>query len=211
MEKRIYTYIFFLALFTIGYNIVEGLISIWFGIEDETIALFGFGADSFIEVISGIGILQMVIRIGMNPSGQRSPVEITALRITGWGFYLLAAGLIAGAFLNIYQHHKPESTLWGIIISIISLAVMTGLYKAKTFYGKKINSEPVIADARCTLMCVYMSLILLVSSLIYMLTGFGWIDTVGAIGLAWFSFREGKEAFEKAKGKACVCAHQCAT
>jgi len=64
--------------------------------------------------------------------------------------------------------------------------------------GRKLNAEPVIADARCTLVCIYMSVVLLVSSVIYELTGFGWVDTLGAIGLAWFSFSEGREAFEKA-------------
>ena len=211
MEKRIYTYVLWLAIFTIFYNIIEGLVSIWFGIQDETIALFGFGVDSFIEVISGIGILQMVLRIRLNPNLPRSNFEITALRITGWGFYVLAIGLIVGAILNFYQGHKPETTLWGIIVSVISIIVMVGLYKSKIYCGKKLSSEPVIADGRCTLVCVYMSLILLASSLIYELTGFGWVDTIGALGLAWFSYAEGKEALGKAKGKECCCGHNCDT
>jgi divalent metal cation (Fe/Co/Zn/Cd) transporter len=207
MENKAYLKVIYLAWFTILYNIVEGVVSIIMGINDETLALFGFGADSFIEVISGIGILQMAIRIRNNPRSEKTGFEITALKITGWGFYVLAAGLVVTSALNIYTNHKPETTFWGIIISIVSIVVMYWLYKSKLHLGNKLNSEPVIADGRCTLVCIYMSVILLFSSVVYELTGFGWIDTLGALGLAWFSFKEGREAFEKAEGKECSCGH----
>lgn len=71
--------------------------------------------------------------------------------------------------------------------------------------GKKLNSEPIIADANCTKICVYMSLVLLVSSLVYELTDFAYADVIGAAGLIYFSITEGKEAFEKVKGKECSC------
>jgi divalent metal cation (Fe/Co/Zn/Cd) transporter len=202
-ERRYFSMVFYLALFTIIYNFAEGLISVWLGMADESLALFGFGADSFVEVISGAGILQMVVRIRNNPASSRGAFERRALRITGIAFYLLAAGLMAGAVVNFVKGHKPETTLWGVIISLISLAVMFWLYRSKINYGRKLNAEPVIADGRCTLVCIYMSLVLLASSLVYELTGIGWIDTIGALGLAWFSFSEGREAFEKAAGKEC--------
>jgi divalent metal cation (Fe/Co/Zn/Cd) transporter len=205
MEEKYYKRVLWLAIFTIGYNLIEGLVSVWFGMEDESLALFGFGVDSFVEVISGIGILQMVIRIRMNPDSSHSRFEKRALQITGGGFYLLAAGLLIGAVLNVIQGHKPTTTLWGIVVSIVSLIVMFWLYRSKISYGRKLKAEPVIADGKCTLVCIYMSGVLLVSSVIYELTGFGWVDTIGALGLAWFSFSEGKEAFEKAAGKECEC------
>ena len=76
---------------------------------------------------------------------------------------------------------------------------------AKKRVGKKLNSEPIIADANCTKICVYMSLVLLVSSLVYELTGFVYADAIGAAGLIYLSVSEGKEAFEKVKGKECSC------
>lgn len=205
MESRYYKKVLILAIFTIVYNLAEGVISIILGVQDETLALFGFGVDSFIEVISGLGILQMVIRIGKNPGSSRTRFEITALRITGSSFFILTAGLLAGAAINLFKGHKPESTFWGIVISGISIMVMFWLYRSKIHYGKKLNSEPVIADGKCTLVCLYMSVVLLFSSAIYELTGFGWVDTIGALGLAWFSFNEGREAFEKARGKENCC------
>jgi divalent metal cation (Fe/Co/Zn/Cd) transporter len=194
-----------LSLFTIFYNIAEGIVSMAMGYEDETLSLFGFGADSFIEVISGIGIAVMISRIRQNPENPKSKFEITALKITGTAFYLLSAGLFAGIVLNLINHHKPETTVWGIIISVISIAVMFWLMKTKKSVGRKLKSEPIIADGNCTKICVYMSVVLLVSSLVYELTGFAYADLIGAAGLIYFSVSEGREAFEKAKGKECCC------
>jgi divalent metal cation (Fe/Co/Zn/Cd) transporter len=204
-EQKLYIQAYWLSLFTIFYNIIEGIVSMVLGYEDETLSLFGFGADSFIEVMSGIGIAMMIMRIKQNPNSPKSKFEKTALRITGTAFYLLAVGLFAGIVLNIVNHNKPKTTLWGVIISLVSIAVMIWLMNAKKKIGKKLHSEPIIADANCTKICVYMSLVLLVSSLVYELTGFAYADAIGAAGLTYFSISEGKEAFEKAKGKECNC------
>ena len=205
MTDRLYRKAFYLSLFTIFYNIVEGLVSIAFGYSDETLALFGFGADSFIEVISGIGIAVMIIRIRNHPESAVSEFEIKALKVTGTAFYLLSVTLAAGTIINIIKHHKPETTFWGIVISLVSIIVMTWLMISKRRTGKALNSEPVLADANCTKVCIYMSIVLLVSSLVYELTGFAYADALGAAGLMYFSISEGKEAFEKARGKLCSC------
>jgi len=205
--KILYKRAFYLSLFTILYNMVEGLVSMVLGYEDEALTLFGFGADSFIEVISGIGIAVMIIRIRNNPASAVSGFEQKALKVTGTAFYLLALTLVAGALMNVARQHKPETTLWGIVISLVSIIVMTWLMISKKTIGKKLNSEPVLADANCTKVCIYMSIVLLVSSLIYELTGFAYADVLGAAGLVYFSVSEGKEAFEKAKGKQCSCGH----
>ena len=204
-EQKLYNRAFQLSLFTIFYNILEGIISMFLGYEDETLSLFGFGADSFIEVMSGIGIAVMITRIRRNPDSSKSKFEIAALKVTGTAFFLLSAGLIAGIVFNIININKPETTIWGVIISVISIAVMVWLMKAKKNTGRKLNSDPIIADANCTKVCVYMSVVLLVSSLIYELTGFAYADSIGAAGLVYFSVSEGREAFEKAKGKNCEC------
>src|SRR5687768_13383822 len=202
---KYWSYALWLALFTIFYNLLEGMISIFFGISDETLTLFGFGVDSFIEVTSGIGILAMVLRIRQNPDTPRSQFEKTALRVTGTSFYLLALGLAATAVYNLLTAHKPETTLPGLIISIVSIAVMWTLVLGKRKVGHVLNSSPILADANCTMVCIYMSLVLLASSLIYQFTGFGFIDSIGALGLIYFSYSEGKESFEKAEGMEDCC------
>lgn len=173
------------------------------GYRDETLALFGFGVDSFIEVMSGIGIAIMILRIRQNPLSEKSKFETVALKITGTSFYLLSAGLLAGIIINIISRHKPDTTVGGIIISVISILVMIWLMQAKKKRGRSLNSDPIISDANCTKVCVYMSVVLLVSSLIYELTGFAYADVIGAAGLIYFSVSEGREAFIKAKGKEC--------
>ena len=198
--NKYWQYALWLALFTIFYNFIEGLISVYFGAQDETLTLFGFGVDSFIEVMSGIGILAMVFRIRQNPDTPRTQFEKTALRITGTSFYLLAVGLGATSIYNIFTVHKPATTLPGLIISLISIAVMWALVMGKRKVGRTLDSSPILADANCTMVCIYMSVVLLASSLIYQFTGFGFVDSLGALGLIYFSINEGKEAFEKAAG-----------
>jgi divalent metal cation (Fe/Co/Zn/Cd) transporter len=204
-QANYWQFALWLALFTIFYNIAEGLISIFFGISDEALTLFGFGVDSFIEVMSGLGILAMVLRIRQNPDTSRTKFEVTALRITGTAFYLLAVGLGATAVYNLFVAHKPETTLPGLIISAVSIAVMWALVMGKRKVGRALNSMPILADANCTMVCIYMSLVLLASSLIYELTGFGFIDSIGALGLIYFSYKEGRESFDKANGLECAC------
>ena len=194
----LYRTAYMLALITIGYNFVEGIISIYFGLAGETLSLFGFGLDSFVEVISGMGILHMVQRIRRNLGAERDRFERRALRITGTSFYLLTAGLAFGAAADLWQGHAPETTFWGIIIAVISIITMQLLVHHKTKVGLELSSNALLADANCTRACLYLSVVLLIASAGYELTGIGGLDSLGALGIAFWSFREGRESFEKA-------------
>ena len=199
-----------LALITIFYNLIEGIVSVFFGYEDGTIALFGFGVDSFVEVISGIGIWHMIRRMKQNGSENADAFEKTALKVTGTAFYILTAGLLATASVNLYQGSKPATTFWGIVVAGISILSMWLLIHYKLKIGRQFNSQALIADANCTRVCMYLSGILLISSIGYELTGIGILDSLGAVGIAVLSFREGREAFEKAKGNfTCSCQGSC--
>ena len=199
-EDKLYKSAILLSIFTIIFNLFEGLASVYFGYKDETLTLFGFGADSFIEMISAVGIYVMVKRIMRNPQSQRNKFETTSLQITGMSFYLLSVGLLFSVLVNLYNGNKPRTAIAGVIIALISIAVMVSLIYGKLYVGKKLNSAPIVADANCTKVCVYMSIVLLISSLIYEITGLGYVDSIGTIGILYFSVKEGKEAFEKAKG-----------
>ena len=205
-SSHLFRVAFGLAIFTIVYNVIEGVISTYLGFEDESLALFGFGVDSFIEVISGLGIVHMIVRIQQNPDSRRDEFERRALRITGTAFYILVVGLVVSSVYNIWVGHMPITTFWGVIISIISILVMYILVWWKRKVGGELDSQPILADANCTMVCVYMSIILLVSSGIYELFGIGYIDSLGTLGLAYFAYKEGKECFEKANSdKICCC------
>lgn len=194
-----------LALITIFYNAIEGVISIYFGMEDETLALFGFGVDSFVEVISGVGIFHMIMRMRKCEIEKRDQFERQALRITGIAFYLLTLGLVFGSILNIIEAREPDTTIVGIIVSSISILTMYFLMRAKLKVGKALNSDAIIADANCTKTCFYLSMILLASSGLFELTGIAYMDIIGSLGVAWFAFKEGKEAFEKARSNSLKC------
>lgn len=194
----LYRTAYMLALITIGYNFIEGIVSIYFGLAGETLSLFGFGLDSFVEVISGMGILHMVQRIRRNLGEERDRFERRALRITGVSFYLLTAGLTFGAAGDLWSGHAPETTFWGIVIAVISIITMQLLVHHKTQVGLELSSDALLADANCTKACLYLSVVLLIASAGYALTGIGGLDSLGALGIAFWSFREGRESFEKA-------------
>lgn len=197
--SKYYKVAFGLAIFTIIYNLFEGIVSTYFGCSDESLALFGFGLDSFVETVSGLGIAHMIIRIAIQETGNYDSFEKTALKITGYSFYSLAIILLITGFYNIITNHAPTTTIWGIIISVISILIMWALAFGKVKTGNILHSDAILADAECTKVCIYMSVVLLISSAFYEVTGFIYLDSLGAIGLAYYSFKEGKESLEKAK------------
>ena len=205
MEKKLINVALILSIITIVYNFGEGIVSIIFGIDDQTLALSGFGVDSFVEVVSGIGIFHMILRIKNSSSINRDKFESTALKITGYAFYLLTAGLVFGSIINIIEQNKPDTTFAGIIISIISIFSMYFLMKSKLRVGRELKSDAIIADAHCTKTCFNLSIILLISSLLYEISSIGYFDILGSLGIAYYSFMEGKESLEKAKDNELHC------
>ncbi|HUI45187.1 MAG TPA: cation transporter [Nitrospirota bacterium] len=200
-------------MITIYYNIAEGLVSVMFGLQDGSMSLFGFGLDSFVEVVSGIGIWHMVRRIKQEGAEKPDRFEQRALRITGTAFFILMAGLILTSLVDIYGGHKPEDTFWGIIISIISILSMGLLLQLKGKIGRALNSSAILADAACSRACLQLSIVLLIASAGYKLTGIGGLDSIGAFVIGGLCYREGKEAFAKARvgSFACGCEGGCSS
>ncbi len=209
-RARLYARATHLAVFTIGYNLVEGLVSVFFGMEDGTVALFGFGLDSFVEVISGVGIWHMIRRLRASVDGDDiDEFEKTALRVTGAAFYLLTGGLILTAAGNFLGSRVPETTFWGIVVASVSIVTMWLLIRLKITVGRALGSAAIIADANCTRACLALSFVLLASSLGYAATGIRHIDTLGALVIAVLAWREGRESFEKSRGGSCGCGGSC--
>ncbi|PCI96555.1 MAG: hypothetical protein COB15_09895 [Flavobacteriales bacterium] len=202
-KNKLFNWILILSVLTIVYNIIEGLVAISFGIKDETLTLFGFGADSFVETVSAIGVTQMIIRIKKNPQSDKGEFETLALKITAWCFYVLALILTVSAIYNVAEGNQPSSAIAGVVISSISIIAMWVLIRAKISLGTKLNSPAIIADAKCNQICMYMSLILLATTGLWWLWKIPYIDAIGAAGIVYFSIKEGKEAFNKAKGIEC--------
>lgn len=211
IDKKWLRIALWLSIITIVYNVAEGLVSVYFGSTDDTLVLLGFGIDSFVEVISGIGILHMVLRMQHSEIKNHDRFERLALRITGSAFILLAVGLVAGSILRLINKAMPETTLPGILIALLSIATMYFLMHYKFKSGKILKSEAIIADAHCTKTCLYLSFILLVSSLLYNFFRINYIDIAGSLGIAWYAFSEGRESFEKVRKNqlSCNCSGNC--
>ncbi len=209
-DKKLLDRAYALAVATVAYNVLEGLLSVALGMQDGTYALMGFGLDSFVEVVSGIGIWHMVRRMRA-AAADESPdrFERTALRVTGLSFYALSAGLALSGFYGLMEDHAPDTTLWGVVISLLSIASMWLLIRMKLKVGRALRSDAVLADAHCSRACMYFSVVLLASSAGYELTGIGGLDALGALLIAALSFREGREAMGKSRGGKCNCGGEC--
>ena len=151
----------------------------------------------------------MVRRMSQNANESPDRFEKTALKITGTSFYILTTGLAITSAVNLYMGYKPKTTFWGIIIAVVSILSMWALIHYKVKIGKRFSSRALLADAACSKTCLYLSAILLVASIAYEMTGLGLLDSLGAIGIALFSFKEGREAIKKAKGESCHCETGC--
>lgn len=188
-----------LSTITIVYNLLEGGISTYFGLGDETVALFGFGLDSFVEVLSGLGIFHMVLRMRKSRVDERDSFERTALKITAISFYLLSIGLVVSVSLQVYFQASPHTTIVGVIVACLSIATMWILYRAKVNVGQKLQSDAILSDANCTKSCLMLSVALLLSSLLFEWLQISYLDSAGALYIAWYAFREGKESWEKSE------------
>ena len=140
-----------------------------------------------------------------NENEYKDDFEKTALKVTGTGFYLLASGLFITSIYNIIISSKPETTLWGVAISIVSIFVMWWLIYNKKRVGKQLQSDAIIADANCTRVCMQLSFILLIASLGYEIFEIGSIDAVGSLFISGIAYREGKEAFGKVQNNTDCC------
>ncbi|MEI8134064.1 MAG: cation transporter [bacterium] len=195
-EVALYKRAFSLAILTIICSTLEGSFSVYYGYSSNSLTLFGNGVVSYIEVISGIGIAGMLVRLRKNTEGDATSFERTALRITGIGLYALAYGLVFMSIMNALKHEHPSTTISGIIIAIVTICIIGALTISKMKVGKSLNSPALIADAICTKLCVYMSTAVLVSSLVFEATHFEYADSIGAIVLAYFANKEAGECFK---------------
>ncbi|MBP1773892.1 MAG: hypothetical protein H6P99_3055 [Holophagaceae bacterium] len=195
-----------LSALTIVYNLAEGLVSMAFGWADDSIALFGFGADSFIEVASALLVLWKLLDHG-NLARERK-----ATRAIGWLFLALTAGIAGGALLQLTAQRHPPTTVPGLVISLLSLSFMVFLWRAKLQAARALDSATVAADAACSLACIQLSLVLFAGSLLFLVVPtLWWVDATAALGLALLIGKEGVGMIRAARSAAftggCGCGH----
>ena len=183
---------------TIGYNSLEGVIAIAAGLIAGSIALVGFGFDSAIEVISGATLLW---RLHSDADVEkRERVEQRALRIVGVSFLLLGAYVTFDAGKSLLRREPPAESRVGIILAAASLVIMPLLVRAKRRVAQAIGSKALEADATQTLLCTYLSAILLGGLLLNAVVGWWWADPVAALVMVPII---GKEGLEGIRGERC--------
>lgn len=188
-----------LAYLTAGYNLVEGFVAIGAGVAASSTALIGFGLDSFVEVSSALVVIwQFRSRV---PEER----ERLALRLIAISFFALAAWISVDAVRSLLGQGVAQVSPVGIGIAAVSVVVMPLLVLAKRRTGRELGSATVVADSTQTLLCTYLSAILLVGLLLNAWLGWSWADPVAGLLIAAVALREGVEAW---RGEQC---DDCAT
>lgn len=179
---------------TITYNIVEAVVAISAGTVASSAALIGFGLDSVVEVLSAAAVAWQFA--GRDPEARES----TALRLVAFSFFGLAAFVTFGAVRTLLGAAEPQHSLVGIILAAVSLVVMPFLSWAQRRAGRELGSRSAVADSHQTLLCTYLSAVLLVGLLLNSTLGWSWADPVAALLIAAVAVKEGRDAW---KGDGC--------
>lgn len=192
-----------LEYLTVGWNVVEGLVSVAAALAAGSVALLGFGIDSFVETTSG---LVLIWRLRAERHAH-APEEIERLdqrahKLVGVSLFLLAAYIAADASKALFRQERPEPTVIGIAITSLSLTVMWWLARAKRRTARGLGSRALEADSFQTTACFWLSLVTLVGIGLNAALGWWWADPVAALGMTWFLVREGREAW---RGADCGC------
>ena len=183
-----------LAGASVAYNVAEAVVAIASGRAADSTALVGFGLDSTVEVMSGLVILWQF----------RHPIpeerEHQARRLIAVSFFALAAYVVVESVRALASREQPDTSVVGIVLAALSLAVMPLLSHWQRRTGRELGSGAVVADGTQTLLCTYLSAVLLVGLLANALLGWWWLDAVAALVIAAVAVREGRSNW---RGDAC--------
>ena len=192
-----------LELLTVGWNLIEGIIAVLAALAAGSVALLGFGVDSFVESASG-GVL--IWRLRAEQAGS-SPHEIKRLdlrahRLVALSLFLLAAYVAVDAALALWNRDQPEPSPVGMALTIVSICVMLWLARAKRQAAAGLGSRALEADAFQTTACFWLSVIALAGIGLNAALGWWWADPAAALGMTPLLVREGSEAW---RGEDCNC------
>jgi divalent metal cation (Fe/Co/Zn/Cd) transporter len=182
---------------TIAYNVVEAVLAITAGTIASSTALVGFGLDSVIEVSSAAAVAW---QFSAHEHAVREARETTTLRIIAVSFFTLAAYVGIDAVLALAGSGEADPSVPGIVLAALSLAVMPLLSTAQRRAGRELGSASAVADSKQTLLCTYLSAVLLLGLLVNLLLGWSWADPIAALAIAAVAVREGHDAW---RGETC--------
>jgi divalent metal cation (Fe/Co/Zn/Cd) transporter len=188
-----------LEIFTVGWNAAEAIIAIGAGVLAGSVALVGFGLDSIIESVSGVALYHR-LRSELRGDDERNEArERRALLFVGISFFLVAAYVFYEAAMALRQREIPEHSAVGIVLAVISLVIMPVLGWMKLQTGRELESRALVADAKETFVCAYLSLALLLGLGLNTLFGWWWADPVAGLAMLPLVLHEGWEAIEASR------------
>ncbi|MFI8355803.1 cation transporter [Streptomyces cyaneofuscatus] len=182
---------------TITYNVIEAAVALTAGTIASSTALIGFGLDSVVEVSSATAVAW---QFSARDHAVREAREKAALRIIAVSFFALAAYVSVDAVRALAGDGEAERSVTGIALAALSLAIMPFLSAAQRRAGRELGSASAVADAKQTLLCTYLSAVLLVGLLLNALLGWSWADPVAALAIAAIAVKEGRDAW---RGRGC--------
>jgi divalent metal cation (Fe/Co/Zn/Cd) transporter len=191
-----------LAWATIAWNSIEAVVAIGAGAVASSIALVSFGLDSTVEVLSASVIVWQMTR------DVPEDREARALRLIAVSFFALAGYVSVQAIIDLVTASEPDTSTVGIVLAAVSLIVMPVLAGLKRRNGRRLGSESVVADSQQTMLCTYLSAVLLVGLVLNATVSWWWADPLAALVIAALAFNEGREAW---RGERCCDDDACAT
>lgn len=186
-----------LEFLTVGWNLVEGIVAIAAALGSGSVALLGFGVDSFVESVSGS---VLIWRLGSEKRGNADEevierIERHAEQLVGISFFALAAYVAVDATTSLLTQERPDVSVVGIVLASLSIGVMLWLARAKRRTAADLGSRALAADAEQTQACWYLSFVVLAGIGLNALFGWWWADPIAALGVSFILLREGWEAW----------------
>ena len=179
---------------TITYNVIEAVVALTEGARVSSSALIGFGLDSLVEVSSAVAVAWQFS--AADPERR----ERATLRVIAVAFFALAAYVTVDSVRSLFGFGEAQHSALGIGLAAVSLVVMPALSLAQRRTGRELGSLSAVADSKQTLLCAYLSAVLLVGLLLNSLLGWSWADPVAALVIAGAAVREGRQAW---RGQSC--------
>jgi divalent metal cation (Fe/Co/Zn/Cd) transporter len=177
---------------TIAYNMIEAVVAVTAGTLASSSALLGFGLDSVVEVSSAAAVAW---QFSAGDYDRREAREHAALRVTAWSFFTLAAFVATDSLRSLLGADRAEHSTVGIALATVSLLVMPVLSAAQHRAGRELGSASAVADSKQTLLCTYLSAVLLIGLLTNLTLGWWWADPFAGLVIAGVAVREGREAW----------------
>jgi divalent metal cation (Fe/Co/Zn/Cd) transporter len=184
---------------TIAWMVVELIVALWAGIAARSVALTTFGIDSAIELFTATVVLrQLMLHNERATDEDLDRRERQASRLVGWSLYGLIVYIVASSGWSLASASKPASSSAGIALAVAALIVMPLLWRWRRGLAERLDSPALRGDAACSVVCIYMSAVLLVGLLANRFLGWWWADPLAGLAMIWWIRGEAREALEAA-------------